>query len=386
MRLGAVGAVVYPQALDPRVGDPKTWHELSRHFEAIAVIGQTGGRRPRRARVGDVSYLLLPKLPRALDLLFFPAAAFVVALGWRLRGVRTWTFADPLRSGAVAVALRMVPGTRVVIQVQGQLLRLPGPRFGARKRLFETVARWASRRAHAVRAVSEDIAREAHAAGIPAWRVEVIPSRCDVAYFRPGRWEAAGHEVRDRLVAGDDRPIVGFLGALNASKGLDVLLGVAGRLTAESGAVVAVAGSGPLTPAVEAAAGAAGADLAAVGRLTGNEVPAFLSALDVLVVPSHDEGLPRVLLEAMAMEVPVVASAVGGIPEAVEDGLSGVLVAPGDGAALKEAVVSLLTDRQRQLDMGRRARVRVTERYEAGENLRRFASLHQRLDARSASN
>jgi glycosyltransferase involved in cell wall biosynthesis len=385
MRLGAVGAVVYPPALDPCFGDPRTWHELSRHFEGIAVIGQTAGRRPRRARVARVSYLLLPKLPRALDLFFFPAAAFVVALAWRLRGVRTWTFSDPLRSGAVAVALRTFPGTRVVIQVQGQLLRLPGPRFGARKRLIEVVARWASRRAHAVRAVSEDVAREARAAGIPASRIEVIPSRCDVGYFHPDRWRTVGREVRDGLSVGGDRPVVGFLGALNASKGLDVLLASAGRLSAESGAVVAVAGAGPLTRAVDAAAEAAGGDLVGVGRLTGDDVPAFLSAVDVLVVPSHDEGLPRTLLEAMAMERAVVASAVGGIPEAVEDGRSGVLIPSGDATALADAVLSLLADEARRREMGRLARARVLERFEARENLRQFASLHHRLDARSAS-
>lgn len=347
------------------------------------MIGQTEGRRVRRARVGKVSYLLLPTLPRAIDIIFFPAASFVVALVWRSSGIRTWTVADPLRCGVVAVALRVVPGTRVVIQVQGQLLRLPGPRFGARKRLVEWVARWSARRAHAVRAVSEDVAREARALGIPASRIDVIPSRCDVNYFHPGRWAERGQDFRARLGAGTDRPLVGFLGALNASKGLDVLLASAGRLTAASGAIVAVAGAGPLAPTVVSAAERAGGRIVALGRLTGNEVPIFLSAVDVLVVPSYDEGLPRALLEAMAMRVPVVASAVGGIPEAIEDGCSGVLVPPGNPHILADAVLHLLTDEGRRREMGRLARARVLERFEADENLRRFASLHHRLDARS---
>jgi glycosyltransferase involved in cell wall biosynthesis len=94
------------------------------------------------------------------------------------------------------------------------------------------------------------------------------------------------------------------------------------------------------------------------------DVPALLCAADVLVLPSvFPEGSPVAVLEAMAMEVPVVATSVGGVPELVRDGETGLLVPPGDVAALAAAVVRLLSDRAGAVAMARRARQRVLERH-----------------------
>jgi glycosyltransferase involved in cell wall biosynthesis len=88
-----------------------------------------------------------------------------------------------------------------------------------------------------------------------------------------------------------------------------------------------------------------------------------LGSVDLFVIPSFTEGLPCVLLEALVCEIPVVASAVGGIPEVLEDGLSGYLVPPGNSSALAHRILDALANEERRRGMGQKGRQRVLENY-----------------------
>jgi glycosyltransferase involved in cell wall biosynthesis len=375
-RLGVVGAVVYPAVLDPRSGDVRTWSEIGAHFDDIIVIAQTAGLRPRFERVGNVAYILLPRLPRFVDLFAFPLEATVVAATAYARGVRTWSFSDPLRSGVVSLAIRFLPGTHRVLHLQGQLLRMPSDRFGRATPLVERWARFVIRRADTVRAVTREIAQEAAAAGVAPGRVVVVPSRCDTDFFDPDRWREAGAAVRASFPGDPASPVVGFLGSLNRSKGLDVLVSAC-AITAERRPLrLAVAGAGPLREELAIAATRRTPPIVLLGHLPPAEVPRFLAAIDVLFVPSYDEGLPRAVLEAMAMRVPVVASKVGGIPEAIDDEVNGLLVPSGDADAFAESLTRLLDEPDLARRLGAAARQRVQAEFEARSNLRRIAAIH----------
>jgi glycosyltransferase involved in cell wall biosynthesis len=377
-RLGVVGSVVYPAVLDPRSGDAKTWSEVGAHFDDIVVIAQTAGLRPRFERVGNVTYILLPRLPRLLDLFAFPLEATVVAAAHYRRGVRTWSFSDPLRSGIVCLALRLLPDTHLVLHIQGQLLRMPSDRFGRTTPLVEHLSRLVAKRADVVRVVSSQIASDAVAVGVPAARIAVVKSRCDTELFDPDRWREAGRRLRASFPGDPAAPVIGFLGTLNGSKGLDVLDAACERLARAGHAVrLVVAGDGPLRSTVERMEARGAPPTALLGRLPTFDVPRFLSALDVLVVPSHDEGMPRAVLEGMAMEVPVVASTAGGIPEAVEDSVTGLLVPPADPAALATAIAQVLGDEALALRMGQAGRQRVLDEFDARRGWERLARIHR---------
>jgi glycosyltransferase involved in cell wall biosynthesis len=375
-RLGVVGAVTYPEVLDERQGDARTWSGMARYFDDIAVIASTPGRWPRGERIGRVKYILVPKLPRALDVVAFQVAASISALLLRLDGVRVWAASDPLRSTLALLPVAALPGTRMVVHVQGQLFNLPRTRFGFLTPVVEVVSRIMARRADLVRAVSTQIAADAVQAGVDPHKVVVVGSRCDTGLFDPARWKAEAAVLRARLPGDPHAPVIGFLGSLNGSKGIDVLRDAVLELNGSRPVRLAVAGDGPLRSLLEEAAGIPRApSISLLGRLPALDVPRFLGAVDILVLPSYDEGLPRAVLEGMSMARPVVASAVGGVPELIQHGVNGLLVPPGDRAALVQALTSLIEDEALRAELGQRAR-QAAMRFDIEEGLRRLAAVH----------
>ena len=96
------------------------------------------------------------------------------------------------------------------------------------------------------------------------------------------------------------------------------------------------------------------------------------------MLASFAEGVPVVLMEAMAMEIPCVATWITGIPELIIDGVHGLLVAPSDEEGLVQAIAKLLTDPDLRLRLGRAGRARVLERYNLDTNTRRMAEIVRR--------
>jgi glycosyltransferase involved in cell wall biosynthesis len=180
-------------------------------------------------------------------------------------------------------------------------------------------------------------------------------------------------------------PLVGMIACLKPQKAPEDFVAVAARVRAAlPEARFFLAGDGERRQAVEAAARAAGLDGAF--QLLGwrRDVPELLAALDVLVLTSRWEGLPRVLPQAMAAGRPVVATNVNGAPEAVRDGVTGYLVPPGDIAGLADRVIALLRDPATREAMGRAARAAVHE-FDATEMVRRQEALYGRLVADKAA-
>jgi glycosyltransferase involved in cell wall biosynthesis len=155
-----------------------------------------------------------------------------------------------------------------------------------------------------------------------------------------------------------------FVGRLRIRKGVEVLLEALRELRREiPGAALRIAGDGEHRTALERAAAALGPAVAFLGNRDASQVRTLLRGAAALVVPSIYEGMPLVVLEAMEAGVPVVASAVSGIPEVVVDGETGWLVPPEEPEALARALREVLTDPEEARRRGEAGRRRVAERY-----------------------
>jgi glycosyltransferase involved in cell wall biosynthesis len=171
----------------------------------------------------------------------------------------------------------------------------------------------------------------------------------------------ARRSVRAAWGAGPDDVVVLVPGALERRKGHAVLLAAAERLPAGSDLRFVFAGAGSEEAALRRRAGQLGVAVVFAGFQ--KDIGACLAAADVVAMPSLQEGLGVAALEAMAAGLPVVASRVGGLGEAVVDGETGVLVAPGDPVALARALAELARDPGRRARLGAAGRRRVLARY-----------------------
>ncbi len=243
-----------------------------------------------------------------------------------------------------------------------------------RTRLHARVDRWRLRRARGIVAVAHAIARE-----LPAScrkRAVVIPNGLDVEALeaRAVREEPA---ARAALAALPGRPVVLAAGRLEAQKGFDRLLrALAAARERGSGLGLAIAGEGSERNRLERLAARLGFGEAV--RLLGarDDLAGLLAAADGVVVPSRREGLPYVLLEAMALGRPLVATAVGGIPEVVTDRREGRLVAAGDEAALVDGLLWLERGGVETGACGLRARERVRAELGAARMAEGYARLY----------
>ncbi len=220
-------------------------------------------------------------------------------------------------------------------------------------RLNRGLENLATRRADVVCYVTEDMRR--HCDGVHAGlRRVTIPNGIDPL-------ERADFARPPELAA--DRLNLGVVGRVSPVKGIATALRALADPAAPRRAVLHVVGSGPLEDELRAQAAAAGLAERVLFHGFRRDAGGWLAHLDALLMPSLHEGLPYVLLEAMALGTPVFASRVGGLAEVIEDGRSGALFPAGDAAALAALVARLAAAPDWGAALGAAARARQRERY-----------------------
>ncbi len=329
-------------------------------FTPIVIAAKSGGPLGQAIRAAGIELVELGLGPTMLsrDFLRCVRATATVLRDRRVRIVQYFEW----RSAMIALAAaRRVGGCRIVAARRS----VPKER-GAQRVLAELAVRVADRII-----VNAELLRPSGAAGR---RTDVIPSGVDTDVFRPS---ADRDDAKRRLGLAPERPAIGTVGRLEPRKGTATLLAAFAALRgAGRDADLVVVGDGPLRADLERDAERLG--IAADVRFLGDraDVLGVLAALDVFVLPSRTEGMSNALLEAMAAAHPVVATAVGGTPEVVSDGASGLLVPPDDPVAMRRAIERVLADAVLRARLGAAARQTVEARYGAKSMVRRLEAVY----------
>lgn len=292
----------------------------------------------------DVQYVRYPALP-ALSRPF-NGALCAQAIAAPLRAfapdlvLSYWLYPDAY--GAMLAARKA--GLPFVAGARGSDLRV---RDAISRRLTRPVVQRAGR----LLVVSEDLGRVAvdQYLADPA-RIRVIPNGCDAAIFHLGDRDAA----RTALALPADAEVVLYVGRLVAEKGLRELMDAARLLApARPRLKVVLVGEGPLQGELAERIAREQLNVTLAGAQAPAEVARWMTAADLVTLPSYSEGHPNVLVEALACGRPVVATAVGGIPEVVDAG-SGILVTPRDAEGLAKGLASVLERRWDEAALSRK--------------------------------
>jgi len=231
-------------------------------------------------------------------------------------------------------------------------------------------------------AVAGHIEKKLSARGIPPEKIQRIYNGIPVEEYIVGPEKA--REARKARDIEEDCFLAAVFCRLSWEKGLFSLIDAA-KIIAGGGDVPAggikylIVGEGPLEKDLKARVKSLGLEDSFVFTGFVDDVKPLLSAADVVVLPSFREGFPVGVLEAMAMGKPVIASDIDGINESVSDGQSGLLVPPGNAAALAGAISALFNSRERALELGRRGRIVAAERFGVEKMVKPHEELYGRL-------
>jgi glycosyltransferase involved in cell wall biosynthesis len=371
--LVSIGKIVYRYPLSWEEQDFRTYAALAdaAGLRSIRILAKSPDSKWHHASQGSIDVTLVPlRLPAPLDVLEFAAMAGFAARR-RLAADAVVQCSEPLGSGLavlLATARKRVP---TVAHLQGELLDLPGSVGRLRSRMMGALARHVLRRMDAVRCISRPALEQAAGIGVDRARLHLVPPRCDTARFDPQRFESATPKSSEEQV-------IVFVGSLTIHKGIGFLLHAVATLHGQKRVRCVLYGDGPERAALEALAKRLdiGGVVEFAGRIDHDRVPEAMFAADVMALPSLNEGTPRVVLEAMALGLPVVATSVGGIPDVLVPD-AGVLVPPGDAPALARALASILDDPAARARC-QALRQAVVEEYSFDAGIQRYSDLLRR--------
>lgn len=279
------------------------------------------------------------------------------------------------KSNLLGLLLRRSHPMRLVTTVHGWVSRT------WKTPLYYAIDRFCVRRYDEVICVSRDLEAKCLRLGLPRQRCSYVPNAVDEAEFRR-REPASSAKLRFGVSA--ERFVVGAVGRLAREKGFALLLRAAARLRSEGlDLEVWIAGEGEQR--AELAALAADPLLEGRVKLLGfrSDAPDLYRAMDLFALSSLREGLPNVLLEAMATELPVVCSRVAGVPDLIQDGKNGVLVRPGSVDELAAAIKRLHGDAALRCRLGAEARRTVENRFTFGRRMEAIRAVYERACADS---
>ncbi len=342
----------------PRFLANTRWREMALYLHAPGDAGIH--ELEAQARALDCPFFAIPeRLP--IDLVVLKQIADLCVR----ENVRIWHGHD-YKSNLYGLLLRPLCNFRLVTTVHGWVQKT------SKTPLYWAVDRWSLKRYERVVAVSQDLYESCAELGVDPSRLSLIENGIDI-----DAWKRRGPASASPLRAGipPGRLVVGAVGRLSDEKGFDLLIEAVMRAVFRGADIeLWIAGEGPARAQLDALAAKSNGRVRMLGFRS--DVRELMEAFDVFALSSLREGLPNVVLEAMACEVPLLATRCGGVEAVVRDDVEAVLVPVSSSKALEDGLVRLAADASLRLRLARTGRDRVERDFSFARRMHRFADLY----------
>ena len=369
----------YPHPIARHTQNMQTFEGWMRFWKNIVIVSQSRSKKIQTSKHKNIYGFLLPLIAnKYLNVLYFTFAGFLKIK--QLNKKYNFEVFQASDAGAAALALIVskVYGKKFIFEVQGDIFDYPG-KVGGRvhSSLVKFFSRLIVKQADYIRIVSPFLFEPLDKLNINREKIFLVPPRCDSKLFR----EQNVSEEKPEVFKKNQYNLL-FVGNLLIAKGVDILLEAFALIAKEKSSIAMVfVGDGEEKERLIARSKELGISdkVDFLGRVEYNSIPTLMNYADILVLPSIEEGVGRVLLEAMSMHLPIVASNVGGIPLVIDDKKDGLLFEVGEIGALKENVLFLLNNPTFSKDMAKVAHQKFLENYEYEISMKKFIDMYQSI-------
>jgi glycosyltransferase involved in cell wall biosynthesis len=357
----------------------KTFEGWMRFWDKIVVISQSRLKKIKSSKHKSVYGVLLPKNSnKYLNILLFSINGFFEI--YRLNKKYNFEVYQASDPGGALLALIMSKfyKKKFIMEIQGDIFNYPsqiGARFHAT--LVKFFSRFFAKKADFIRIVSPFLFQSLEKLNIERNKIFLIPARCDSQLFNINNVNSNKPKFFDK-----NKINLLFVGNLLVSKGVNTLLEAFSLIEKEYPNIGLVfVGDGEEKEGLIARSKEFGVDKKVnfLGRVNYEEIPTLMHYSDILILPSFHEGFGRVLLEAMSMHLPIIASNVGGIPFVINDGEDGLLFEAGDIESLKAQILFLINNPDISKKMTENANEKFLKEYEYDVSMEKFINMYKSI-------
>ena len=367
----------YPHPIGRHTQNMQTFEGWMRFWENIVIVSQSKSKKMHTSRHKNIYGILLPLIAnKYLNVFYFTFVGFFkIRLLNKKYNFEVFQASDA--GGAIlALIVSKLYRKKFIFEIQGDIFDYPGKVGG---RIHSSLVKFFSRilvkRADYIRIVSPFLFESLDKLNINREKIFLIPPRCDSKLFSKQNVNEDKSEVFK-----ENQYNLLFVGNLLIAKGVDILLEAFALIEKENSNIGLVfAGDGEEKERLMTRSKELGVNEKVIflGRVEYGSIPTLMFYADILILPSIEEGVGRVLLEAMSMHLPIIASNIGGIPLVIDDRQDGLLFEVGDINTLKEHVLFLLGNKSFSDNMSRTAYRKFLDNYEYEVSMRKFLAMYK---------
>jgi len=370
---------IYPHPISKHSQNMQTFEGWSRFWENIVIIAQSQSKDIKISSYNKVSGVLLPLISnKYLNIVYFTLLGiFEINKLYKKYSFEVFQASDA--GGAfLAFLASKIYQKKFIFEIQGDIFDYPSKNGSRVHSVFvKFFSKFLAKRADYIRIVSPFLYEPLDKLNIDRIKIFLVPPRCDSNLFNYENIESN----KPKELTNSKYNLL-FVGNLIYAKGVDILLEAFALIEKEySDVSLSYVGEGEEKQKLLNRAKDLGIEKKVIffGRLEYQAIPVMMHYSDVLILPSREEGVGRVILEAMAMRLPVVASNVGGIPLVIDDSRDGLLFVSEDVISLKKCVLLLIEDKDLSVNITNSAYQKFINNYEYEVSINKFINMYKTI-------